>query len=294
MKMKIALFGNTHQTEKSHPVIKLFEQLNAHDADVYVCRLFYNFLESHLGFCPIVKGLFDNSDFEADLAISVGGDGTFLNTVERVGRKGIPILGINTGRLGFLADISENEIENAIPEIFNRLYTVEERSQLKLELDGKIFNDSGLALNEIAVMKQDSSSMITIHSWLDEQYLNTYQADGLIVSTPTGSTAYSMSVGGPILVPQSNNIIIAPIAPHSLTIRPLVIPDNLTITMQVESRNNQFLVALDGRSYVVDACKFKIRRADYPVLVAKRKEQSYFDTLRAKLMWGADKRSFPL
>ncbi|MDD2799603.1 MAG: NAD kinase [Bacteroidales bacterium] len=291
--MKIVLFGNSHQADKSQQVIRLFELLKRQNAEVSVDKPFYEFLkQQHEAVIDSVR-VFEGDDFEANLAISVGGDGTFLNVAERIGRKLIPILGFNTGRLGFLADISENEMEGAVSEIFDGNYTVEERSQLRMDFGGDLQGDSPFALNEIAVMKQDSSSMITIHAWLNDQYLNTYQADGLIVATPTGSTAYSMSVGGPIVAPQSNNFIISPIAPHSLTVRPLVIPDDYTITLQVESRNNQFQVALDGRSHVVGICNIEIKKADFPIRVAKRISHTYYDTLRNKLMWGVDKRSFP-
>lgn len=291
--MKVVIFGNTYQTEKAHPVLKLFETLKQYRAEIYVCRDFYEFLKSHQNFQPEIEGLIDENDFDADIAISVGGDGTFLNAAERVGRKGIPILGVNTGRLGFLADVSENDIEPALDEIFNNNFKIEERSQLEVDICNGCFGKSKYALNEIAILKQDTSSMITIHAWLDNQFLNTYQADGLIVATPTGSTAYSMSVGGPILMPQANNMVISPIAPHSLTVRPLVIPDNMTITLEVESRNRNFLIALDGRSHAVEECKFQIRKADYPIKVIKRTSHTYFDTLRTKLMWGADKRIHP-
>lgn len=291
--MKIVIFGNTYQTEKAHPVQKLFQLLNEFQAEIYVCRDFYEFLKTHQNFQPRIDGLIDDDNFTADMAISVGGDGTFLNAAERVGPKGIPILGVNTGRLGFLADVSENDIEPALREIFNNDYQIEERSQLEIEICNGCFDKSQYALNEIAILKQDSSSMITIHTWLDDQFLNTYQADGLIVATPTGSTAYSMSVGGPILMPQANNIVVSPIAPHSLTVRPLVIPDNMTITLEVESRNRNFLIALDGRSHAVEACRFQIRKAGFPIRVVKRTSHTYFDTLRTKLMWGADKRVHP-
>lgn len=272
----------------------MFELFKNRDIDVFIEKDFHQFLNNESRFFPHVAGVIDHhSNFEADLAISVGGDGTFLNAAERVGRRGIPILGLNTGRLGFLADISEEEIESAVDEILNGNYTIEELSQLSMKIHSSLDGDTHLALNEIAVMKQDSSSMITIHVWLNDQYLNAYQADGLIVATPTGSTAYSMSAGGPIVIPQAKNIILSPIAPHSLTVRPLVIPDDYTITLQVESRNNHFLVALDGRSHIVELCKFEIKKADFNVKVAKRMNHTYYDTLRNKLMWGADKRSLP-
>ena len=207
--------------------------------------------------------LFDGDNFTADMVISIGGDGTFLKAARRVGKKGIPILGINTGRLGFLADISPEEMEETFDEIQSGRYSVEERSVLQLICDDKHLQDAPYALNEIAVLKRDSSSMISIRTAINGAYLNTYQADGLVIATPTGSTAYSLSVGGPIM----------------------------EITLDVESRSHNFLVAIDGRS---ETCKettqLTIRRADYSVKVVKRFNHIFFDTLRSKMMWAADGR----
>ena len=225
------------------------------------------------------------------MVISIGGDGTFLKAARRVGRKGIPILGINTGRLGFLADISPEEMEETFDEIQAGRYSVEERSVLQLICDEKRLQDSPYALNEIAILKRDSSSMISIRTAINGAYLNTYQADGLVIATPTGSTAYSLSVGGPIMVPHSSTVVITPVAPHSLNVRPIVIRDDWEVTLDVESRSHNFLVAIDGRS---ETCKettqLKIRRADYSVKVVKRFNHIFFDTLRSKMMWGADGR----
>lgn len=289
--MKFAIFGNTYQARKSSHAETLFSLLQQHNAQLCICREFYQFLtkEQHLSLPP--AKLFDGDDFSADMVLSVGGDGTFLKAASRVGRKGIPILGINTGRLGFLADISPAEMEETFNEIHRHHYTVEERSVLQLQCDDPKLLKEPYALNEIAVLKRDSSSMITIHTAINDARLITYLADGLVIATPTGSTAYSLSVGGPIMVPHSQTIAITPVAPHSLNVRPIVIRDDWKITLDVESRSHSFLVAIDGRS---ESCKettrLQISKADYNVRVVKRFNHKFFDTLRTKMMWGADVR----
>lgn len=289
--MRFAIFGNTYQAKKSSHAAILFEILRQRGAEVYICREFYHFLSSDLKLDIRPDKLFDGGNFMADMVISIGGDGTFLKAASRVGNKGIPILGINTGRLGFLADISPEEIEETFDEIYSGRYSVEERSVLRLFCEDKHLQSSPCALNEIAVLKRDSSSMITIHTAINGAYLNTYQADGLVIATPTGSTAYSLSVGGPIMVPHSNTIAITPVAPHSLNVRPIVVRDDWEITLDVESRSHNFLVAIDGRS---ESCKettqLTIRKADYSIKVVKRFNHIFFDTLRSKMMWGADGR----
>ncbi len=289
--MKFAIFGNTYQAKKSSHALTLFRLLEKHGAEIYVCREFYQFLTADLKMKIHADRLFDDNDFTADMVISMGGDGTFLKAASRVGNKGIPILGINTGRLGFLADISPEEIEETFQEIYSGRYSVEERSVLRLFCDDKRLQTSPCALNEIAVLKRDSSSMISIRTAINGAYLNTYQADGLVIATPTGSTAYSLSVGGPIIVPHSNTIAITPVAPHSLNVRPIVIRDDWEVTLDVESRSHNFLVAIDGRS---ESCKettrLTIRKADYSIKVIKRFNHIFFDTLRSKMMWGADGR----
>ena len=288
--MKFVVFGNTYQAKKSFHAANLFRLLKLHGAEICVCREFYQFLISaHMEI--EADQLLDGDDFTAAMVISIGGDGTFLKAARRVGRKGIPILGINTGRLGFLADISPEEMEETLNEIHEGRDSVEERSVLQLICDDTRLQVSPYALNEIAVLKRDSSSMIAIHTAINGAFLNTYQADGLVIATPTGSTAYSLSVGGPIMVPHSNTVVITPVAPHSLNVRPIVICDDWEITLDVESRSHSFLVAIDGRS---ESCKettrLRISRADYSIKVIKRFNHIFFDTLRNKLMWGADVR----
>lgn len=289
--MKFAIFGNTYQAKKSSHAENLFRTLERRDAQLCVCREFYHFLttELHLNI-PSAK-LFDGDDFYADMVISIGGDGTFLKAASRVGKKNIPILGINTGRLGFLADISPEEMEETLDEICNNHYKVEERSVLQLRSNEERLMKSPYALNEIAVLKRDSSSMISIHTSINGAPLTTYQADGLVVATPTGSTAYSLSIGGPVIVPHSKTIAITPVAPHSLNVRPIVICDDWEITLEVESRSHNFLIAIDGRSESCrESTRLTISRADYSIKVIKRYNHVFFDTLRNKLMWGADIR----
>lgn len=289
--MRFALFGNTYQAKKSFHAEQLFRLLEKHQAHLCISREFYHFLadDVHLPI-PHVE-LFDEDHFQADMVISLGGDGTFLKTASLVGRKGIPILGINTGRLGFLADISPEEMEDTFDEIYAHHYRIEEHSVLQLKCDNERLMQAPYALNEIAVLKRDSSSMISIRATVNGSLLTTYQADGLIVATPTGSTAYSLSVGGPIIAPDSKAIALTPVAPHSLNMRPIVICDDREITLEVESRNHNFLVAIDGRS---EPCNentpLTISKADYTIKVVKRFDHRFFDTLRNKMMWGADIR----
>ena len=235
--------------------------------------------------------LIRDDHFSADMAFSIGGDGTFLSTAARIGKKDIPILGINSGRLGFLADVGMEDITEAFNAVLEKKFTIEERSLLHLEtMDGTLL-ETPYALNDIALQKQDSSSMITVEATANGEFINNYQADGLIIATPTGSTAYSMSVGGPIVVPQAESFIISPVASHSLNVRPLIVPDKWVIELKVHSRTNNFLVSLDGRSKVLNQnTRLRIKKADYTIKLVKPLSNTFFNTLRNKLMWGADKR----
>jgi NAD+ kinase len=290
--MKIGVFGNGYQTGKHYLLKRLFEKFSLMETEIFVDTDFYRFLSGALSCCPQVKGLIEGDTFDLDIALSVGGDGTFLRTAARVNKQNIPILGINTGRLGFLADVGANELEDTLDEICKNYYKIEERSLLRLHTSQRLFSGYNYALNEVAILKRDTSSMITIHVSLGDDYLASYLADGLIIATPTGSTAYSLSVNGPIIVPQSNSLVISPVAPHSLNVRPLVIPDASVITLTVESRNEYFLIALDGRSEVFPAgAKLTVSKADYTAKVIKRHGQTFYQTLREKLMWGADIRA---
>ena len=289
--MRFALFGNTYQVKKSAHILRLLSILEKQKAEVFICRDFYHYLtkEQKLDIHP--AGVFDGDNFDADMVLSMGGDGTFLKAASRVGNKNIPILGINTGRLGFLADVSPEEMEETFADIHKGNYKVEDRSILQVTSEGQPLKGYPYGLNEIAILKRDSSSMITIHTSINGAYLTTYQADGLVIATPTGSTAYSLSIGGPIIVPHSNTIAITPVAPHSLNVRPIVINDDWEITLDVESRSHNFLVAIDGRSETCrEGTRLTIRKADYNIKVVKRPNHVFFHTLRDKMMWGADGR----
>lgn len=290
--MRFALFGNTYQEHKSAHVAHLLDILREKGAEICISSEFYDFLRHHT--YADLKGLdlFEGNSFTADMALSIGGDGTFLKAANRVGKKEIPILGINTGRLGFLADISPDQMEETFDEIYNGTYRVEPRRVLKLTCNGHVLKGYPYGLNEIAVLKRDSSSMITIRAAINGESLNVYQADGLVISTPTGSTGYSLSVGGPILVPQSGTISLTAVAPHSLNVRPIVIRDDWEITLDVESRSHNFLIAIDGRSETCrEGIQLTIRRANYQVHIVKRCRHSFFNTLREKMMWGMDNRN---
>jgi NAD+ kinase len=290
-KLRFAIFGNTYQPKKSVSVQKILACLTERQAEILMERDFFGFLTD--GQQLPIEGVqvFDDYDFHADFAISMGGDGTFLRTASMVGRKEIPILGVNTGRLGFLADIHAGDIEHTIAALYSDDYSVETRSVIQVDTDGAPLEGYPCALNDVAILKRDNASMITIHANINGETLATYQADGLIMSTPTGSTAYSLSVGGPIIVPGTHVFSLTAFAPHSLNVRPIVFSEDSVIELTVESRSHNFLVALDGRSEKLpDTTRLTLRKAPYRVQVIKRSGTRYFRTLREKMMWGADQR----
>lgn len=227
-----------------------------------------------------------------DLAVSIGGDGTFLKMVSFIRASGIPIMGINTGRLGFLANTSIEKFEHTLDMITKKEFAFQKRSLLRVETDDQIFGEDKFAFNELAVHKKDTSSMITVHANLDGKYLNSYWADGLIASTPTGSTAYSLSCGGPIITPGCAVHILTPIAPHNLNVRPVVVPDHLPIELTVEGRDRKYLLTLDANSKAVkNGTKVMLYKANYMINVIKFEENNFLDTIRNKMMWGLDKRN---
>lgn len=290
-KLRFAIVGNTYQAKKSASVQKILNCLAMHEAEVCMEREFHRFLVhgQHLSLDGVE--VFDGNDFEADFTVSMGGDGTFLKTASMVGEKQIPIIGVNTGRLGFLADINPPEIDPMVQAIYEGDYAIDTRTVLQVETDGQPLAGCPFALNDVAILKRDVAAMITVHTTINGDYVTTYQADGLVISTPTGSTAYSLSVGGPIIVPGTHVFSITAVAPHSLNVRPLVLSEDSEITLTVESRSHNFLVALDGRSEKLpDSTRLTLRKAPYRVKVVKRAGQKYFHTLREKMMWGADQR----
>lgn len=288
---KIGVFGSYYQAGKQKSIQSLLDKIRSLDGEIRMESRFYSYLSGQLAFKPEVEGVIDSETCPLDMVISLGGDGTFLRTATWIGRQNIPILGINTGRLGFLADIHADEIDTTLDEIFRGEFTIDERSMLELTSSQSSNERYNYALNDIAVLKRDTSAMIDISTYLNDAYLTNYLADGLVIATPTGSTAYSLSVNGPIIIPQANNFVLTPIAPHSLNVRPLVIPEDYHIRLKVESRNRNFLVSLDGRSEVYPSgSEFFIKKADFKIKIIKRLSQSFYDTLRNKLLWGTDVR----
>ncbi len=227
-----------------------------------------------------------------DLVMTLGGDGTLLEAVTQIGDKGIPILGVNTGRLGFLATTAKEEFDQAFDHLEAGNYTYDERTLLYLDASQAIFDGLNFALNDIAILKKDTSSMITVHAYINGEFLNSYWADGIIISTPTGSTGYSISCGGPVVVPGSHNFIITPVSPHNLTVRPIVVPDDSELSFTIEGRSNHFLIALDSRYETVDdTIRLKVSQAKFRAKLIKLEGYNYFKTLRQKLNWGLDVRN---
>lgn len=291
--LKIALFGNIYQTKKNQYVSSILKKLKELGVHISIERDFADFLMRELGADLDDVKIFEKSAFgDVDVAISVGGDGTFLGTAALIGASGVPILGINTGRLGFLADVSPEKINESLDALCQGDYVTEARKVLTVMKDGKRSDFSPYALNEVAVLKHDNSSLIQIDTYVNGNLLTNYLADGLIVATPTGSTGYSLSVGGPVLVPQSGTFCIAPIAPHSLAVRPVVVRDDVEIRLEVHSRTNNFLLACDGRSESLPhSTIITVKRAPHTVNVIKIEHKHFFETLRDKMMWGADQRA---
>lgn len=289
--LRFAIFGNQYQAKKSAAIQKILSLLNQREGKILIDRSFYDFLTKGQHLDLDVDEVFTGDDFDADFAVSMGGDGTLLKTAARVGRKDIPIVGVNIGRLGFLADVNPTELERAIANLYSGDYVVSEHAILVAESDGTPIKECPYALNDIAVLKRDSASMIAIRTSVNDEYVVTYQADGLIVTTPMGSTAYSLSNGGPIITPETDIICLTPVAPHSLNVRPIVIPGNSVVTLKVESRSHNFLIAVDGRSESLpEGTLITIRKADYTAKVVRFCDHRYFSTLREKMMWGADQR----
>ena len=291
-KNRFAIFGNVYQRKKSQAIFKLIAILQRYDAEIYVDRPFYEFISEGQHMDVKVDGIFDGDDFDVDYAISMGGDGTLLKTAARVHSKDTPIIGVNIGRLGFLADVAPSEIEMAISDIYAGNYRVDEHSVIKIETSGEEKLESGpFALNDIAILKRDNASMISIRASINGEYVTTYQADGLIVTTPTGSTAYNLSNGGPIIAPGTGTLCLTAVAPHSLNIRPIVVPDSSVISLKVESRSHSVLVAVDGKSTSLhDGTEVRISKAKHTVRIIRFSDRKYYSTLREKMMWGLDQR----
>lgn len=293
--IKIAIYANKISGDFEPYFKTILEMLTPRKAKLIFYRPFFETLPNNLR--PSNKDLqffTESTDLEkdTDVFLSIGGDGTFLESVTFVRDSGIPIAGINSGRLGFLANIAKDEIKQALTKVINKSYSFEERELIQLSSPKGIFNKCNFALNEITISKKDSSSMITVHAYLNGQFLNTYWADGLIISTPTGSTAYSLSVGGPIVVPDAKNFIITPLAPHNLTVRPMVVSNNQELTLKIEGRDENYLLSLDRRYETIQpGIEIKINKARFKIKLIKHDDRTFFSTLREKFMWGLDKRN---
>ena len=289
--MKFALFGNIYQSKKSAAIQQVLSTLANFGAEVFVDQEYYDFLRDNQHIVPNAVKVFSGDDFDADFVISMGGDGTFLKAASRVREKQIPILGVNMGRLGFLADVCPDDIARCVDALHNDDFSIESRALIEVSTDGEPLEGFNCALNDVAILKRDTASMISVRASINGQYLNTYQADGLVISTPTGSTAYSLSNGGPIIVPGTKVFSMTAVAPHSLNVRPIVLADSSIIELEVESRSHNFLVAIDGRSEKCkEGTKIVLRRAPYDIKVVKRSDHRYFNTLREKMTWGVDTR----
>ena len=291
--MKVAIHGRKIDSKSQQYLQQLLECINDKDSEIIVSTSFIGNLQDHGISLDNIKSFNNSSDLEGvDFVISVGGDGTLLETVSYVGRLELPIVAINMGRLGFLATISKEMIPQAIEALYQNEFSFEYRTLVKVHSDSDIFNGKNFGLNDFTILKKDTSSMITVHAYIDGEYLNSYWADGLIVSTPTGSTGYSLSCGGPVVLPQSNNFIITPVSPHNLTVRPMVVSDNSVISFEIEGRSKNFLVSLDTRSYTVDASvQMAISKEDFQAKLVKLDGYNFLDTLRMKLNWGYDARN---
>jgi NAD+ kinase len=289
--MKIGIHGKEFTRQSAPFIQRIFEILSVHE--LYISSKFAAALK-HPVFKTFRWQVYEPGDSVShiQLFISIGGDGTLLESVSHIGTAGTPVLGINTGRLGFLATISREETERALAQLVNGSFTLDKRALLRLESNRDIFGKLNFGLNDFTIVKKDTSSMITIHTYIDGEFLNSYWADGIIVATPTGSTGYSLSCGGPLIFPGSGNFVITPVSPHNLTVRPIVVSDSSEISFQVEGRSRKFLVSLDSRIATIDSSiSLKVRKADFKVNLVQLEGQHYFKTLRQKLNWGLDVRN---
>ena len=293
--MKIAIYGPEFNERSHSAIVQLSDYLNKKSCAVFVEDNFYDSIlkQSTIEIDSYGFETFKTLNSTFDLLISVGGDGTILRAITHVKDLGIPIVGINTGRLGFLATIKRDNIVDALDQIFEGKYRISKRSVLSVNTDREETNlDLDFALNEITVSRKNTTSMISIETWLDDEYLTSYWADGLIISTPTGSTGYSLSCGGPVIMPESDSLVLTPIAPHNLNARPLVISAQREIRLKVSGRENEYLVSLDSRiNSLKSTVGITIKKAPYAIRMIELEDGTFIETLRKKLLWGADQRN---
>ena len=292
--MRVAIYGRKINKQTSPYFIEVLKILEDFGWSIILEEELNQILISKAGIIDQYEVFNSYKDFNSgfDLAISMGGDGTFLKTVSYIRDSGVPIMGINTGRLGFLANISKDQIHNTLSLVKDKKFEFQKRSLLRVKTEDDLFGEDNFALNELTLHKKDTSSMITVHASLDNKYLNSYWADGLIVSTPTGSTAYNLSCGGPIITPGCQVHILTPVAAHNLNVRPMVVPDHLPISLSVEGRDRSYLLSLDGNSKnIKQGEKVVITKAEFMINVVKFEDNNFLDTIRNKMLWGIDTRN---
>ena len=290
--MRIAVHGKQYDRSLKDGVEEFFNLLKKFKFEILVSEDFYPFLHDF----EFAKDLSTYSKLselgEINFMFTLGGDGTILEALTHIGPKEIPIIGVNMGRLGFLATIGLNQIEYAINQIIDNKFTIDKRVLLRLENGSELFDGAPYALNDFTIVKKDTSSMIVVHTYVDEEFLNSYWADGLIISTPTGSTGYSLSCGGPLVMPHSSNFIINPVSPHNLTVRPMVLSDDSVLSFKIDARIDNVLISLDSRSVTVPATtELTIKKEGFHACLVKFDGYHPFDTLRQKLFWGQDVRN---
>ncbi|MFM2146048.1 MAG: hypothetical protein RL732_884 [Bacteroidota bacterium] len=292
--MKIAIYSRALENDHQAEIALLLEELCRESIQPVIFHPFFEKIKSYVKL-PENFSLFtqsDDLDESIEFLISLGGDGTLLDTVTLVRDKNIPVLGINFGRLGFLANLGREEIKNAVQALLGRTMIIEKRTLIHLDANKKLFGDVPYALNEFAIHKTDTSPMIKIHTYLNGEFLNTYWADGLIVATPTGSTGYSLSCGGPVVFPESSSFVITPVAPHNLNVRPIVVPDDNIISFELEGRSEHYICALDARREIVDRkVQLAVRKESFTLSLLRLNENNFLHTLRSKLSWGLDTRN---
>ena len=292
--MKIAIYSRVIDFEQKTQIQQLFDELIKQNIEPVIYHPFLENIRSEFLLPSQISSFTESKDLNGsiDFIISLGGDGTLLDTVSFVRDKNIPVLGINFGRLGFLAGIGKEDLKTAVSALVNRTFVIDKRTLAHLDSNKPLFGKVPYALNEFAIHKTDTSPMIKIHTYLNGEFLNTYWSDGLIVATPTGSTGYSLSCGGPILFPDSSSFVITPVAPHNLNVRPIVVPDNNIISFEIEGRSDQFICALDSRKEIVDKdVQLAVRRETFTISLVRLNENNFLQTLRNKLSWGLDTRN---
>ena len=293
--MKVGIYGQFYHDDSGKYIQLLLELLDRNSVEVVIEKYFLELIHKHESIDKNYShfSTFEELDKSYDLFFSIGGDGTILQTVNYVRDLGIPIAGINTGRLGFLATIKKENLENSIQKIFEGNYSLSTRNLLEITTsDNHDFDGVNFALNEVTVSRKDTTSMITVHTKINDEFLTSYWSDGLIVSTPTGSTGYSLSCGGPIVMPETSSILLTPIAPHNLNMRPLVISNQYELSLQVSGREEEHLISLDSRTHTLPVeTEIYIKKADFQINMVQLKEESFLKTLREKMFWGEDKRN---